>query len=477
MVLALVLVALGPGLVQGAAYESNYITSITYQNIGTATTSSLTILFYETPSDTTPIPITCGPTVPPAPCKTLAAGAGTSVYVGGISGFPAGFQGTAVMSSDQPLAATLVQIPEATTVKARPLSNGFSAGTPQSLIATVVKGTVVSKFAVQNAGTSNTTITVKFYAVGSSTPAHTMTQALVPGAGQYYDLSTIGALGTTFSGSVVVDTAGGTGSIVASSMELETGAGVGAKAFEGVGQGATTFYMPSASCKSNGAGASTYYAIQNAGAANTNITVTYRPVGGGTSYTQTFNGLTPGGKTSLGTCSVAGIPKGSCAVGDPCFNGSAVITSSGGVPIIAIGKVNGGGVATAFVGFSTGYTKLALPYVRYADNAGFTTGKQRTYIAIQNVGAAIAAGTPILVKYINTDGTVAGTHTYTGGLGQYEKFSSNASLAGLTTFGMGTGGGAIVEGPAGSLLATIARSQTSYAGGLPGEDYNGIPVP
>ena len=53
----------------------------------------------------------------------------------------ADFQGTAVMESDQPLAATLVQNPQSANVKIAPISNGFSGGTPQTQLATVIKNT------------------------------------------------------------------------------------------------------------------------------------------------------------------------------------------------------------------------------------------------------------------------------------------------------------------------------------------------
>ena len=228
VITALLTVAVGPGVALAGAYETDFVTSITYQNIGSAATTTLNILFYESPSDTTPLTISQ---------PNLAKGAGTSVYVGGISGIGAGFQGTAVMAADQPLAATLVQVPQSSTVKNRPLSNGFTSGSPTSLIATVLKNAFDTHtvFAVQNAGSTQTKATIKFINT-SATTVHSFDQDLEAGAGYHVDAGSLGALGSSFNGSVVISTNPST-PIVSSAMELEYGSGVGAKAFEGLGTG------------------------------------------------------------------------------------------------------------------------------------------------------------------------------------------------------------------------------------------------
>jgi hypothetical protein len=460
LILVILMASFGAGSAQAGAYETSFVTSITYQNIGTGLAQNVAILFYQSPSDTAPISIAR---------PDLAMGAGTSVYIGSIGGLPTNLQGTAVMVSSQPLAATLVQVPSSATIKARPLSNGFTAGSPRSLLATYLKDpTINSILSVQNAGGSSTDVTIKFYAVGAASPTHQVTQTLAQGAGFYVDAGTVSQLGTTFSGSVVIDTTGGTGSIVSSAMELDAGSGTGAKAFEGVGQGSPKFYMPSALCVTGGP--TTYYAVQNTDTvATAHVTVTYSPGGAHQSAD-----ILPGNKASFNTCAASGMATG--------FGGSAVVESSPAVNIIAIGKVTGGGLATAFNGVAGGATKVALPYVRYASDSGWLGGTlQRTFIAIQNVGTAINPGENITVKYINPDGSVAGTHTWTTGLAQYAKFSSNAKLAGLSEFGYTggiSGGSVVVEAPAGKQLAVVGRVQ-SYVSGTnqPGEDYNGIPFP
>ena len=468
MVIALAIVALGPSNALAAPpYQLQFTTYITYQNIGTAATTKLDIFLYENQNDTTPIQALNQP--------NLAKDASTSVSVGSL-GAGSGFNGTAVLSSDQPLAATGVQLPPGVAVEPnsrnRPMSNGFTVGSQNMLIASVLKNSTAkqqyTKFGVQNAGAAPVTVTFEFYG-NSNVPVHSFNQTLQPGAGYPVDAGAITQLGSSFSGSAVLKTTGG--SIVASAMELDNN-DFGSKAFEGVGQGATTVYMPSALCNYNaGSGViqNTNYAIQNTDPVNNaNITVTWS-----NGNFVTVNNVLPFNKAVVN----------GCAGGNPNnFTGAATVTSNR--QVIALGKVAGGGLSTAFIGFAAGATKSALPYIRYAADAQWFAGTmQRANIAIQNVGGTLSGN--ITVKYINPDGTLAGTHTipvtnWTTG----SKVTSNPTNAGLTFFGCYNsctqyGGGAIVEGPAGSSLAVLARL-TSYVpatGQRVGEDTSAIRYP
>jgi hypothetical protein len=455
-VLAVLFASIAPGAALAGAYDTAFTTSITYQNIGTAATTTLNVLFYATPTTTTPITISR---------PALAAGAGTSLFIGGLTEINPGFRGAAVMQSDQPLLATLVQLPQAsTTVRNRPLSNGFSGGSNQSLIATVLKNQFDTNtiFSVQNVGPAQTTITIQFYDT-TATLRHTISSVTVErGAAYYVDAGQVAQLPSPFNGSAVVTAAAG-GQIVASAMELAIG-GVAASAFEGVGAGDSTFYMPSALCEAFGA--NTAYAIQNTNLSTAaSVTVNYS---NGATETKSIG---PGAKASFIACQATGMSAG--------FSGAAVITSN--QPIIAIGKAYGSGLSTAFVGFASGSDNIALPYVRWATDANFGNGsQQRVFLTIQNIGTAAVNGAT--VKYVDRDGNVVGTHTLPS-IAPQAKVNSNASAAGLTEFGVyagGTqfGGGAIVEGPDGSQLAVVARVSTQVGpGSFASEDYNGMPIP
>src|SRR5882672_9452616 len=100
-----------PGSALAAAYGTPFVTSITYQNLS-ASTANITFNFQaENSSTATPVN------------TTLAGKASGSLFLGSVGSLSSGFKGSAVMSSDQPIVATLVQVPNSATVKNRPLSN------------------------------------------------------------------------------------------------------------------------------------------------------------------------------------------------------------------------------------------------------------------------------------------------------------------------------------------------------------------
>lgn len=448
------------------AYNTSFTTSITYQNVDSSATTLLQIHFYASPTTTTPITITQ---------PNLAAGAGTSVYLGSLDEIAGNFRGSAVMTSDRLLVATLVQVPQSTVVKNRPLSNGFFNGAPQVLIATVLKNTfnTNSVFSIQNTDSELNNVTVEFYNT-SAALVHTMTAALQPGASTQVDAGTIAALGASFNGSVVVsaERAGGAdGNIVATSLELSTNA-TAASAFEGVSGGAERVYMASALCNAFG-GYNSSYAVQNTDLGTaTSVTVQYS---NGTSQTQSIG---PGAKQSFVACNASGMPNG--------FSGSATITSTA-TDIVAIGKVYGLGVSSAFLGDFTGAPKLALPYVRWSETQYESGARQRAYIAIQNVGSASIPANALRILYKDKNGTTVVTHTFTESIAVGAKvnstpyITSNAAAAEFGYYTDGTfGGSAVVECTAAdcAVVAVVrVQSRVPAFSQTVGEDYNGIPVP
>jgi hypothetical protein len=463
--LALVFAGFTPINVHAQAYSTKFTTSITYQNVGTVATTGLLVQFYATPSTTTPITINR---------PNLNAGESTSLYIGNLTEIADGFQGSAIIISDQPLLATLVQIPQgSTTVFVRPLSNGFSEGAATALIATVLKNTygAHTKFSIQNIDSQLNNVNIKFYNTSASL-VHEINQAVESGASYYVDASNVSELGASFNGSVVAtakraDTTDG--KIVGSAMELDI-TGTGAKSFESVATGAATLYMPSALCDVYG-GQRTSYAVQNTSLTTaTDVTVTFNP--GGLSVTKNIGA---GAKASFSACDTV-------AAG---FVGSATVTSTA-TPVIAVGKAYGAGLSTAFLGAPNGVAKLAMPYVRWAPDAYYLNGsRQRTYIAIQNVGSAEIPAGSITLTYTDSFGHT-GTHTYASALAVGAKFNSNASNAGLTWFGMaeppaaGYGGGVTINCTApGCQLIAIARVSTYVpaTSSTAAEDYNAMPIP
>jgi hypothetical protein len=465
-----------PVRAQGSAYNTNFITSITYQNVGTAT-ANITFTFY--PTSGSPISFN----------RTLAANAGASLNVGQaseLSGFSG--QGSAVISSDQPIVATIVQIPQSTSVRNRPLSNGFGSndGSNNVLIATVLKNTFnqTTKFSIQNADSTSVDVTLQFFRVREATPTHTERFRLDVGTARFFDAGTIRELGTSFNGSAVIQASG---KVVATAIEATIDNSYKVSAFEGVAQGSNTIYMPSALCNFGTTVQRTAYAVQNTSTSNSaTVTVTYKDLNNSTVATETAT-IPAGAKRSFLTCSASGIPSN--------FNGSATITSTG-APIVAIGKVFSGSpsfaaLGTAFVGASAGASKLAAPYVRWTQtrfdiNPG---NRQRAFIAIQNVGTG-PSGT-ITVKYYGLDGTLIGTHTLSS-INPGQKTNSNPKAATLAAgqtqdkldeFGYigGFGGSATIEcANSGCQIVAVVRIASANSATNPAdivaEDYNGIPI-
>ena len=445
----------------GTAINAPLTTSITYQNVGS---SSATINFAFYPENNgTPINVN----------RTLAAGAGSSVFVGSLSEIASDFSGSAVLSSDQPIVATLVQVSGDSDVKNRPLSNGFSSGSSQVLFATLLKNqfNTSSRFSVQNVSSAPVNLTVNIYnASAPSDPPIQVTHNNLPaGAAKYFDMSTLSEItAASFNGSATVTavlSSDGTtpADIVGSAIEAST-TGSSISAFEGVSSGSGTVYMASALCQAFGA--SSAYAVQNVGGSATTVTVNYAS---GQTDSATIQ---PGAKASFQGCTAL-----------PAGTSTAATIDGGGQDIVVIGKVGGSGNSTAWVGAGSGSEKIALPYVRFTTSGWANGSRQRGYIAIQNIGSALNAN-DVTVTYRDLNGNVVGTHQL-GALATGAKantYATHPDVSGnasdLEEFGYvgGFGGSVIIEGPSGSELVAVVRIQSNAGGsGVTGEDATGIP--
>src|SRR6185369_12260650 len=136
MLLALALTAalaftLMPSAASAApAYSTAFGVSVTYQNVGTGD-ASISFAFY-TENNGTQIPVDA---------PLLKQNASASLSIGSVSAVGSSFKGSAVLSSNQQVIATIVQFDKTGAVKNRPLSNGFSAtdSSVKQLVATVLK--------------------------------------------------------------------------------------------------------------------------------------------------------------------------------------------------------------------------------------------------------------------------------------------------------------------------------------------------
>jgi len=464
------------------AYTTPFGVSVTYQNVGSGP-AKISFDFYTENSGTA---IT-------VPAADLAKNASTSLSIGSVSAVGSTFKGSAVLSSDQQVIATIVQFDKSGAVKNRPLSNGFAAtdSSAKQLVATVLKSTAAggysTYFSVQNTEAAAINVTVSFFAAGATTATTTATANNLPAnAAKYFDVKDISGLPNGFSGSAIVTAKLASNNsteakTVVTVDELQIDGG-GSKSFEGASTSGANVYMPSAACKA-ASGSNTVnsaFAVQNADQVNAvKFKVIYKVAGKADVSTAEFN-LPAGGKQSVLGCD--SLPAGS--------SGSAIIQRTGGTwTLVAVGKINGtnGSVTSAFLGTVEGHgsARIALPYIRYSPQAQFAAAtRQRANIAIQNIGSATA--TNVVVTYIDKDGNTKGTQAFAT-LAPGAKVSSNAALAnaldscgrfgeydqpgGAACSAGPFGGGAIVTADGSAQLAVIVRIQT---GPVAGEDYNGI---
>ncbi len=497
MVLGLALGIFAPAQpAYASAYTASWVVSVTYQNVGTAT-AEISVDFYEESSGT-------AMTFAPA---DLAAGAGTSFFIGSIDttpDLPSSFRGSAVLRSTEPLVSTVVQfVQNDTSFKMRLLSNGFQTtdASDQFMIPTVLlnKFTRTTIFSIQNTENSSVEATIKFYdADAGGALASTITHVIPAQSGKYIDMGVTADTGlpgttTVFNGSAIItaelEGTSTPANVVAAASEYYTDRNVGAN-FEGVplARAANTVYMATGLCQKFGL--DTFYAVQNASLTDdASITVSYKNTNGTSKTTDGPYVIGPGQKKSINTCA----PSTGANMAD--FTGSATITSVG-EPIVVVGKAQNsllaGGpstqdVFTAFLGEPAGTSKRALPFIRFANDTNYNDpanvgGKQRGYIAVQSL---TAGSNQFDVKYYDKSGNLVETHTLT--IAQFAKGNSDASSAGaLGQFGMNAGefgyytdgsfGGAVIveANPANPSATFIAIVRSQHPGA--GEDYNAVPV-
>ena len=512
------------------AYATNYVTSITYMNVGTDA-ANLSVTFYNAADGTTtdyPLLNTNGSAV------TIPVKASSSIAVSAVSGLSATWKGGAVISSNQPLIATMVQVSNDTVIKVRPVSNGFQStdGSGTIIVPTVMKACfndkLTTRFNVQNVGSGSNTATITIKWPNGDTAYTVTTPSLAPGAVYALDMGAVTTTssgsytppsGCTFNGSAVVTS---TGSMVASALETST-INKYANSFEGfkgtISDGATKIYMPSAMCTVNyGDGdQSSAYAIQNLAATATTVSIAFTSqvrtngalVGSPATNTVTLE-IPANSKASVPGCHslINSVGNKNTATGNgmPASSvGSAVITSSGG-NIVAISKVIGAGLTTATPGIMSGGTTVNVPFVRYSDKCYVPTvsnticqgaSRQRTLFAVQNVGTSAATVTMTLY---NQKGEIVATYT-TPSIPAGSKVSlspvstptqtltltSSTNATAFSEFGYWCP--SITDAQAGctvayagsasftstSPIAVITRVLTMSPLGPSGDDYNGIP--
>jgi hypothetical protein len=239
----------------------------------------------------------------------------------------AGFDGSVVISSDQPVAAIVNVITPDFSFAAS--YDSFSAGASTVSLPLIMKENsgFSTWFNVQNTGSADATVNITYAGT-----ACTDTGTIAPGAAATFDQSINGCLVGPYVGAATIDA--GSGSVVATVVEVGSAT---LFAYNGFTGGSAGPIIPLVNA--NNSGFITGIQVQNAGATDTDVTITYTPVAGlGTACSET--GTVPAGGSNtfalFAFSLVGGTTTDDCADAPAVFVGSASITQTGAEPLVGI---------------------------------------------------------------------------------------------------------------------------------------------
>jgi hypothetical protein len=441
-VLAAGMLAVGAAPQNASALQFSYTASINVQNLSTSN-ASIVITFYN------PDGTTAGTTSDTIP------GSGRVFYFP-LSGVTSGFNGSAVVSSDQQVAAVVNVLGNNGVAAASYI--GFQAGGTTLNLPLLMKGNFGYNtwFKVQNTGSAATNITVN-YSDGTSATANNV----APGASATFDQST-----ETHSLTVFAATVTASQPIAASVIEENS---TTMFAYNGFTAGSTLPVAPL--INANYFGYITGIEIQNGGGASTQVTMSFTPALAGTACTETHT-IAPGqAKTfSLYAFSVTA-PAGKapdatdCAFGST-FQGSGKVTvNSGNQPLtVIVNQLNStAGTGEAYSGFdpAAATSKVVMPIImdRYF---GYFTG-----FNIMNVGTT---ATDINCTFTGTSVTVAKT-----GLAPNAAFNVNTTTFDKPIADSYVGSGTCTASGGGKIVGVV--NELNSSGGDQFLVYEGINTP
>jgi hypothetical protein len=397
----------------GAQQGITWTTGIQVQNLA-GSAAAITITFYDSTSGNA-----AGTT-----SDTVAA-SGSKTYFP-IQGVSAGFNGSAVISSDQPVSAIMNLLGNGGAYAGS--ANGIAAGAQNVGLPLIMRGNsgFDTWFNVQNAGTADASITIN-YKPGSSGTAFSQTATIKPGAAKSFDQSTLTQLGTKFVGSASITS---NQPVVAVVNQVGKATSKTLLTYGGFGAGSAEIILPLV--MANNSGFFTGIGLQNIGTTSANVTIDYGPNTGGT-----FN---PANDTvTLAAGGSAAFIQSAGQWGANRYVGSARITAAGGQLVAVLNQLRGTGVSvgTAYEGFSPANltTKVSAPLLM-SNNGGYFTGLQcanpgaaavtikvdyspnaaGTFNPVDIASKSIPAGGSVtIIQSGNAEGTNWGTNRYVGG--------------------------------------------------------------
>lgn len=353
--LVLLLALVGPVAVsgQGITYDCGF----QVQNLGTSQ-ATITVTYYNKDGSI-------------AASKTYDVAVGGSKLFYPLSDVSDGFDGSVVISSNQPVAAIVNELGNSGAYGAS--YAGFSDGATTMNLPLIMRnnGGFNTWFNVQNAGTADANVTVT-YTAGSHGYDASQTATIKPGAAHTFDQATFATLGDKFVGSAKVTS---NRPIVATCNQVGP---TTLLAYDGFADGSLYPSMPLVNC--NNAGYITGVQIMNIGTAATNVTVSYTASLAGTDTTETIN-IAAGGSETFALFKFTDK-----------FVGSAAVTGNSASQklVVVVNQLNSGAnKGAAYGGFDPAMAtdKVSAP-LAMAHNGGYYTA-----VTVQNVGTSSTTAT------------------------------------------------------------------------------------
>ena len=460
----LVGLVLAPTLTHAQSYD--YTTGLQIQNLSTTTSATVTVTFYN-PNGTTAATQT-GSIAAGASVTFYPLGAPPSGWTGGT--VPANFSGSAVVSSDQPVAAITTVVGTQGSSTFLGSYNGISTGATSVVLPIVFRNNFGYNtwFSVQNTGSTDASVTVQYVkGAGQSGTNYTSSAVTIQeGAARDFNQATDTNLGSSFVGIAIVTS----DQPVAVSVVQENGTVL--MAYDGINDTSAATSMVAPLVVANNYGFYTGIGVTNVGSAATTVTVTY----GANTSTLSNKCSTPSAETvpNLAANSGAFVVQNTtnARFSNGChYVGSATITTSPATDIVVVvNQVNDTGYASSYEAFdpAAATNTIKVPLIM-ANNGGFFTG-----IQVMNADGSSASRTVTIAYGANT---VSGTGTCTG-----TPPAATGSIAGGRSFTtlQNAGyfatcryvGSATITAPAGSKLVAIVNEVASSADTL--MTYGGV---
>jgi hypothetical protein len=437
---AIVMMVLLAGLTATAASaQLTTTTSFQVQNLSSSATANIQILFYDSTGN-----VVSGATIN----DTITASQSKLYYQGTTVGLPSPFNGSVVISSDQPVAAIGVTktANAAGTQQYQGTYSGFSAGADKFYVPVVMKAfyNYTTEISIQNAGSANVDVSIAY--TGGYSDSHT---GLKPGQVYRFNNASTPSMPNGYIGAGTVTASSG-GTVVAvvnqnyvSGLQQQTYNGFAAA------DSGTTIYAPVV--MKSFYGFNTSVSVQNIDDA-TSATVTIY-FSNGTS--QTSPSLAHGAGYVFTQQNNGDLPAG--------FIGSARLVSSSSAKIIAV--VNQQNTTS---GKASSYNAMANPSTRYVGpNVMKSFYGFNTSVQVMNVGASASTFTATFSNGTSqTSPSIAqyGTYLFTQG--------NNVSLPSSWT------GSVVVASASGTQQFVVIVNQEGPNGvGDTSMSYNAIPSP